>query len=188
MNERDYCIINGHVSGQSVNGAVPYGMHKATKKRVNYINKSPHPDPDYAKPGDSGMDLRAWITPSDHPVIDGVPTITLMPLERVLIHTGIYFELDEGCEIQVRPKSGRALKEGLSILNTPGTVDNQYLGECCVIAVNLSNNVITIKDGEKVAQAVVCPVYYKERVELNKVGMFESETERGSGGFGHTGI
>lgn len=158
------------------------------KPKINFINKSPHPDPDYAKPGDSGMDLRAWITPSDHPVIDGVPTITLMPLERALIHTGVYFELDEGCEIQVRPKSGRALKEGLGVLNTPGTIDNQYLGECCVIAVNLSNVIITIKDGEKVAQAVVCPVYYKERVELNKVDMFESETERGSGGFGHTGI
>ena len=180
------------------------------KPKINFINKSPHPDPDYAKPGDSGMDIRAWIMAEEgHPENTNVPLdnpgcrpfvtidtengayrygIKLKPLERVLIHTGIYFELDEGCEIQVRPKSGRALKEGITVLNTPGTIDNQYQGECCVIVVNLSNKDVEIMDGEKIAQAVVCPVYYKERVELNKVDMFESETERGSGGFGHTGI
>lgn len=157
-------------------------------RNINFINVSPHPDPDYAKPGDSGMDLRAWIKPEEGTVVDGVPQITLKPLERRLIHTGIYYDLDLYCEIQVRPKSGRALKEGLSVLNTPGTVDNQYQGECCVIAVNLSNDDIIIKDGEKIAQAVVCPVYYKERVVLNKVDKFFTKTERGSGGFGHTGI
>ena len=178
--------------------------------KVCFINKSPNPDPDYAKPGDSGMDLRAWIMVEEgHPENTNVPLdnpgcrpfvtidtengayrygIKLKPLERVLIHTGIYFSMDKFCEIQVRPKSGRALKEGITVLNTPGTVDNQYQGECCVIVANLSNKDVEIMDGEKIAQAVVCPVYYNELVTLNKVDEFDNETERGSGGFGHTGI
>lgn len=157
-------------------------------RHIKFINLSPNPDPDYAKPGDSGMDLRAWIKPEEGIVVDGVPQITLKPLERRLIHTGNYFDLDYFCELQVRPKSGRALKEGLSVLNTPGTVDNGYQGECCVIAVNLSNEDLVIKDGEKVAQAVVCPVHYREFVIMHKVDKFPNKTDRGSGGFGHTGI
>ena len=158
---------------------------------IKMANKSPHPDPSYATSCDSGMDLRAWITKPDIPFLatsDFDNKILLKPLERQLIHTGIYVELPFGFEIQVRPKSGQALKRGLVVLNTPGTVDKNYRGEICVIAINLSNEDIIIEDGEKIAQMVVCPVAHESMVVVIKVDEVSQDTERADGGFGHTGI
>lgn len=168
--------------------------YKFTPPIIKMANKSPHPDPSYATSCDSGMDLRAWIELTEEEKylnkefnygLKG--KITLKPLERQLIHTGIYVELPFGFEIQVRPKSGQALKRGLVVLNTPGTVDKNYRGEICVIAVNLSNANITIEDGEKIAQMVVCPVAHESMVTITKVDEVSQDTERGEGGFGHTG-
>ena len=120
--------------------------------KLKICNKSPHENPSYDKPGDSGMDLRDWITKDEHTLnsYDGTfIALQLKPLERRLIHTGIYVEIPYGYEIQVRPKSGQALKKGLIVLNTPGTVDVNYRGEICVIVINLSFDTIIIEDGEK---------------------------------------
>lgn len=158
-------------------------------------NKSPHPDPSYATSCDSGMDLRAWIEETEtekylnEEFNSGIkPSVTLQPLERKLIHTGIYMEIPFGFEIQVRPKSGQALKRGLVVLNTPGTVDKNYRGEICVIVINLSNEPITIEDGEKIAQMVICPVCHESMGLVIKVDDINQDTERGDGGFGHTGV
>lgn len=163
--------------------------------KLKICNKSPHENPSYAKPGDSGMDLRAWITPTDNPQFgqcDGknppVYGLTLKPLERVLIHTGIYLEIPVGYEVQVRPKSGQALKKGITVLNTPGTADSSYRGEICVIVVNLSNQNVNIENGEKIAQMVLCPVQHEGMVDIEIVDEISTDTERGVGGFGHTGI
>ena len=165
--------------------------YKFTLPVIKMANKSPHPDPSYATSCDSGMDLRAWISiPEDVNFVssDYWPLRTVLkPLERRLIHTGIYVELPFGFEIQVRPKSGQALKKGLVVLNTPGTVDKNYRGEICVIAINLSNEDITIEDGEKIAQMVVCPVAHESMVLVINVDEVSQDTERADGGFGHTG-
>lgn len=150
------------------------------KPQLKICNKSPHENPSYAKAGDSGMDLRAWVT-NDAPIV-------LKPLERTLIHTGIYAEIPYGYEIQVRPKSGQALKKGLVVLNTPGTVDVNYRGEICVIAINLSNEEIIIKDGEKIAQMVLVPVCHEGMCDIKYVDEISEDTDRGANGFGHTGI
>lgn len=164
--------------------AAPAGKHHVVcskdMKEIRFCNMSGNKDPMYEHPdGDSGFDLRAWIE-------DGKP-IVLKPLERALVHTGIRIDVPEDCEIQVRPKSGRALKEGLSVLNTPGTVDENYYGEVCVIAVNLSNEDIVINPGDKVAQAVLCPVFGSGHVCLTKVDEIAETGTRGSKGFGSTG-
>lgn len=173
--------------------------------KLKICNKSPHENPSYAKPGDSGMDLRAWIkydasdpketnvpcTAGCRPWFDAqkqVYGIALKPLERVLIHTGIYVEIPYGFEIQVRPKSGQALKKGITVLNTPGTVDVNYRGEICVIVANLSNDSVDIEDGEKIAQMVLCPVQHEGMVDIEIVDEISTDTERGVGGFGHTGV
>lgn len=160
--------------------------------KLKICNKSPHENPSYSKAGDSGMDLRAWITiPEEVQFVssDYWPLRTVLkPLERKLIHTGIYVEIPYGYEIQVRPKSGQALKKGLVVLNTPGTVDVNYRGEICVIAINLSNEEIIIEDGEKIAQMVVCPVQHEGLVDVEIVDEISTDTERGTGGFGHTGV
>jgi len=153
--------------------------------KLKICNKSPHENPSYAKPGDSGMDLRAWIEPTENKIFH---SITLKPLERRLIHTGIYVEIPEGYEIQVRPKSGQALKKGITVLNSPGTVDVNFRGEICVIINNLSNDNVTIEDGEKIAQMVMCPVQHEGLVSIEYVDEISTDTERGAGGFGHTGI
>ena len=172
--------------------------------KLKICNKSPHENPSYAKPGDSGMDLRAWIkydaysseetnvpcTAGCRPWLskDGDKYgIALKPLERVLIHTGIYLEIPEGYEVQVRPKSGQALKKGITVLNTPGTADSRYRGEICVIVINLSNDSVDIEDGEKIAQMVLCPVQHEGLVDTEYVDEISTDTERGAGGFGHTG-
>lgn len=154
-----------------------------TIKNLIFVNKSPHEDPEYAHITDSGMDLRAWIKNDD-----GSDYIELGPLQRAIIHTGIYFNIPFNCEIQVRPKSGRALKEGITVLNTPGTVDMGYRNEVCVIVINLSDQTVRIEDGQKIAQAVLAPVYIGRMVNLVKVDEISQKTDRGLGGFGSTGI
>lgn len=142
--------------------------------QVRIVNLSGHPLPEYATPQSAGLDLRANL---------GEP-ITLAPMERVLVPTGLYIALPEGYEAQVRPRSGLALKHGITVLNTPGTVDADYRGELRVILVNLSNEPFVINDGERIAQMVVSK---HEQVRWQPVESLD-ETERGAGGFGHTGL
>ena len=140
---------------------------------IRIINRSHHPLPAYATALSAGMDLRANL---DTP-------ITLRPLERCLVPTGLFISLPHGYEAQVRPRSGLALKKGITVLNTPGTIDADYRGEIGVILVNLSNEDFVINDGERIAQMVVAR---HETVEWEAVETLD-ETERGAGGFGHTG-
>ncbi|MBE6188672.1 MAG: dUTP diphosphatase [Alistipes sp.] len=141
--------------------------------KVNVINRSGMALPEYATPLSAGMDLRAAIESS----------ITLAPLERAMVPTGLYIALPEGYEMQVRPRSGLAAKHGITVLNSPGTIDADYRGEIKVILVNLSNTPFEIVPGERIAQAVVAK---HERVEWQEVESLE-QTERGTGGFGSTG-
>ena len=141
---------------------------------VKIINKSHHPLPQYATPLSAGMDLRANI---DSP-------ITLAPLARTLEPTGLYMALPAGYEAQVRPRSGLALKKGITVLNTPGTIDADYRGEICVILVNLSSEPFVINDGERIAQMVIAKHEQPALVEVTTL----DETERGAGGFGHSGM
>ncbi len=141
---------------------------------VKIINKSKHEMPRYATELSAGMDLRANI---DEPV-------KLGSLERAIVPTGIYIALPEGYEAQIRPRSGLAAKHGLTVLNTPGTIDADYRGEIKVILVNLSSEPFIIEDGERICQMVVAK---HERVEWKEVETLD-ETERGAGGFGHTGV
>lgn len=141
--------------------------------KVKVINRSHHPLPEYATTASAGLDLRANL---DSPV-------TLQPLERKLIPTGLYIALPEGCEAQIRPRSGLALKHGISLLNTPGTIDADYRGEIGVILVNISNEPFEVRDGERIAQMVISRY---EQVEWEPAESLDA-TERGAGGFGHTG-
>ena len=140
---------------------------------IKIINKSNHPLPSYETMASAGMDLRANI--------DG--PITLKPLERAVIKTGLFMELPIGYEAQIRPRSGLAAKKGISVLNAPGTIDADYRGEIGVILVNLSNENFTLENGERIAQMVITK---HERAEWNEVVEL-SETSRGAGGFGSTG-
>tara|TARA_B100000767_G_C19515075_1_gene430046 strand:+ start:264 stop:695 length:432 start_codon:yes stop_codon:yes gene_type:complete len=141
---------------------------------VQIINKSKHATPNYETEGSAGMDLRANIE----------ETITLKPLERAIIKTGLFIALPIGFEAQVRPRSGLAAKKGITVLNSPGTVDADYRGEIGVILVNLSNEEFIINDGERIAQLIIAK---HERVNWKEVDVL-SETERGAGGFGSTGV
>jgi len=141
---------------------------------VQIINKSKHVTPNYETASSAGMDLRANIEES----------ITLKPLERTIIKTGLFIALPIGFEAQVRPRSGLAVKKGITVLNSPGTVDADYRGEIGVILVNLSNEDFVINDGERIAQLVIAK---HERVVWQEVTVLD-ETERGSGGFGSTGV
>ena len=141
--------------------------------KVQIINQSKHPLPQYATEQSAGVDLRANL---DEPVV-------LKPLERCLIPTGLYISLPKGFEAQVRPRSGLAIKHGIGVLNSPGTIDADYRGEIRVILVNLSSEPFTIQDGERIAQMVIAR---HEQVEWEQVDVLD-ETERGAGGFGHTG-
>ena len=141
--------------------------------KVQIINKSKHPLPAYATEQSAGMDLRANL---DMPIV-------LKPLQRCLVPTGLFMGLPKGFEAQVRPRSGLAIKKGISVLNSPGTIDADYRGEVCVILVNLSSEDFVIEDGERIAQMVIAR---HEQAEWEEVDVLE-ETERGSGGFGHTG-
>ncbi len=142
--------------------------------KINIINRSHHALPAYATSQSAGMDLRANLTES----------ITLRPLERRLIPTGLFMALPEGYEAQVRPRSGLALKHGITVLNTPGTIDADYRGELGVVLVNLSDQEFTIADGERIAQMVIARC---EQAELVSVDVLD-DTERGAGGYGHTGV
>lgn len=140
---------------------------------VQIINKSKHPLPAYATSASAGMDLRANL---DAPIVLG-------PLQRCLVPTGLFMALPAGFEAQVRPRSGLAIKKGITVLNTPGTIDADYRGEVCVILVNLSAEEFVIEDGERIAQMVIAR---HEQVEWEAVEVLD-ETERGAGGFGHSG-
>ena len=143
---------------------------------TKFTNSSDNSDPEYSKVGDSGFDLRAYLKES----------VTLKPLERKLIPTGLKFELPPNTELQVRPRSGMALKHGISVLNTPGTVDEGYRWDVGVIAVNLSNEDYTIEPGERIAQGVIMNVIGQNISTLTKTNSL-TDTERGEGGFGSTG-
>ena len=143
------------------------------KVKVKIINKSSNALPEYATPLSAGMDLRANISES----------IILQPLERRRIPTGIFLQLPEGYECQIRPRSGLALKHGITVLNSPGTIDADYRGEVCVILANMSSQPFTIEKGERICQMVVAR---HASVDWEEVDVLD-ETERGAGGFGHTG-
>lgn len=140
---------------------------------VKVINKSNNPLPEYSTSQSAGMDLRAFIT---EPVILGV-------IDRALIPTGLYIEMPDGYEAQVRPRSGLAIKHGITVINSPGTIDADYRGEICVELVNLSNTPFTVEPGERIAQLVFSKYEQAKFIEVKEL----SETERGEGGFGHTG-
>lgn len=140
---------------------------------IKIINQSNHPVPNYSTKDSAGMDIRANIA----------DPINLKPLERTLVKTGLFIELPSGFEAQIRPRSGMALKKGLTVLNTPGTIDADYRGEIGVILINLSNEEQEINNGDRIAQMVIAKV---EQPILNEVTIL-NESERGSGGFGSTG-
>ena len=140
---------------------------------VKIINQSNNPLPTYATEGSSGMDVRAFIN----------ETITLQPLERALIPTGLFIELPQGFEAQIRPRSGLAIKQGITCLNTPGTVDADYRGEIKIILINLSNEIQSVHNGDRIAQMVIQKV---EKIDWS-VSVELEQTERNAGGFGSTG-
>ncbi|NSW45909.1 MAG: dUTP diphosphatase [Bacteroidales bacterium] len=141
--------------------------------QIKIVNKSKHPNPEYSTSLSAGMDLRANIDKS----------IILKPLERALIPTGLFIELPEGFEAQIRPRSGLALKKGITVLNTPGTIDADYRGEIGVILINLSNEEFVVNDGDRICQMIISK---HETIQWQNVE-FLQETVRGEGGFGHTG-
>lgn len=142
--------------------------------KVLIVNKSKHQLPQYATAGSAGLDLRANIS----------EPVTIKPLQRVLIPTGISMALPLGYEAQVRPRSGLALKHGITVLNTPGTIDSDYRGEVGVILVNLSDTDFVVNDGDRICQMVIAKHEIAEIVEVETL----DETERSTGGFGHSGI
>lgn len=141
--------------------------------KIRIVNKSTHPLPAYETAHSAGMDLRAFTT----------GPVTLKPMERKLIPTGLYIELPEGYEAQVRPRSGLALKHGITVLNSPGTIDADYRGEIGVILINFSDNEFTINDGDRIAQMIVSGHARAKLIESDSI----NNTERGEGGFGHSG-
>jgi len=142
--------------------------------QVKITNKSKHDLPKYETAGSSGMDIRANID----------EVVTVNPFQRALIKTGLFLEMDPSIECQIRPRSGLALKKGLTVLNTPGTVDADYRGEIGVILINLSEEEVVIEDGERIAQMVFCPI---QKVTLTEVTEL-TDSARGAGGFGSTGL
>ena len=142
--------------------------------KIKIINQSQHPLPNYETLGSAGMDIRANLNES----------ITLNPLERTIVKTGLFIELPIGYEAQVRPRSGLAAKKGITVLNSPGTVDADYRGEIGVILVNLSNEPFVIENGERIAQLIIAQHERAEWIEVETL----SETSRGAGGFGSTGV
>lgn len=141
--------------------------------KIKIINMSDNPLPAYETPGSAGMDVRAALT----------EPISLKPLQRAMIPTGLFIELPKGYEAQIRPRSGLAIRKGLSLLNTPGTIDSDYRGEIKVIMINLSNETAQVHHGERIAQMIINKYEQAKFEEVDEL----SETERGEGGFGHTG-
>ncbi len=142
--------------------------------KVKIINKSKHALPAYSTESSAGMDVRANLS----------EPITLNPLQRILVPTGLFIELPQGYECQLRPRSGLALKHGITLVNTPGTIDADYRGEIGVILINLSDAPFVINDGERICQMVINRYTVAEWIEVEQL----DETERGAGGFGHTGV
>jgi dUTP pyrophosphatase len=143
--------------------------------KIRIINTSKHPLPKYSTPYSAGVDLCANLAETG--------PITLLPFERQLIPTGLFIELPAGYEAQIRPRSGLAIKHGITVLNSPGTIDADYRGEIRVILINLSHELFVINDGERICQMVIAEHQQAEWIEVDIL----SETERGDGGFGHTG-
>lgn len=141
--------------------------------KIKIINKSKHQLPEYATPASAGLDIRANIN----------EPITLAPFERALVKTGLFIDLPIGYEAQVRPRSGLALKHGITVLNTPGTIDSDYRGEIGVVLINFSKENFIINDGERIAQLVIAKHEQAELVEVEEL----DETERGDGAYGHSG-
>ena len=142
--------------------------------KVKIINQSNNSLPEYKTAGSSGMDVRAYLNEE----------VKIKPLERVLIKTGLFLEMETGMECQVRPRSGLALKQGITVLNTPGTIDADYRGEVGVILINLSSETVSVENGDRIAQLVFSKTEWVEWSSVKEA----SETKRGEGGFGSTGI
>ena len=142
--------------------------------KIKIINQSNNPLPTYETPNSAGMDLRAYL-PDGH--------ITLEPMQRRLVPTGLFMEIPEGYEGQVRPRSGLAIKSGITVLNSPGTIDADYRGQVCVILINLSDQPFAVNSGDRIAQLVIARCEQADIVQVETL----TETERGAGGFGHTG-
>lgn len=141
--------------------------------KIKVVNKSKHPLPEYSTEHSAGMDLRANI--------DG--EIVIEPMHRVLIKTGLFIELPEGYEAQIRPRSGLAVNKGITVLNSPGTIDADYRGEICVILINLSDEKFIVRDGDRICQMIIAKHERGEWISVDSL----MESNRGSGGFGHTG-
>jgi dUTP pyrophosphatase len=148
------------------------------KIKIKYINKSDNENPVYAKEGDSGFDLRANLS----------EPVTLKPLERKLIDTGLVFELPKGFDMEVRSRSGLALKNGIMVLNSPGTIDLSYRGNIGVILINLGNEDFTVNNGDRIAQGLIRWSLTNNNIELLEVEEISEDTNRGANGFGHSGI
>ncbi len=140
---------------------------------IEIINKSPHPLPAYASTGSAGLDIKAWLTDA----------VEIKPMERLLISTGLYLALPQGYEAQIRPRSGMAIKKGITMVNAPGTIDSDYRGELKIAIINLSTETQTIEDGDRIAQMIIAR---HEQVEWRQVSEL-AITERGQGGFGSSG-
>ena len=153
-------------------------MEDSYKLKLGFKNESTNPDPEYATSGSSGFDLRANLPVS----------MTIQAGKRAIIPTGIYLEIPDNYEVQIRPRSGLAAKNGVTVLNTPGTIDADYRGEIKVILINLGDEDFTINHGDRIAQGVFASVLSKTYVNLAKLSNISTNTERGSGGFGSTGI
>jgi len=141
--------------------------------KIRIVNKSKHPLPAYSTEASAGMDLRADIEND----------IVMEPGQRKLVKTGLFVEIPSGYEAQIRPRSGLAISKGITVLNSPGTIDSDYRGEICVILVNLSDEKFVIKDGERICQMIIAKHEKADWIQVENI----NETERGSGGFGHTG-
>ena len=147
------------------------------KTKMLFVNKSNNQDPEYATEGSSGFDLRADLS----------EPITIKPTKRAIVPTGLFFEIPDNFEIQVRPRSGLAAKNGVTVLNTPGTIDADYRGEIKIILINLGEEDFVVNNGDRIAQAVIATVSAKNIISLLKTNEISNNTERGSGGFGSTG-
>ena len=153
-------------------------MNEFYKLRLVFSNKSNNEDPQYATEGSSGFDLRANLS---EPLVIKIG-------KRAIVPTGLFFELPENFEMQIRPRSGLAAKNGVTVLNTPGTIDNDYRGEIKVILINLGEEDFTINNGDRIAQGVLAPVYGKDIINFVKVSEVSTDTTRSAGGFGSTGV
>lgn len=184
MQQRIFDIINPEVDYTQEDFENEFGSLDApnydfiNKVQFNFVNKSTNPNPEYATEGSSGLDLRANL---EEPMVLNVG-------KRAIIPTGLFFEIPPHFEIQIRPRSGLAAKNGVTVLNTPGTVDADYRGEIKVILINLGEEPFTINHGDRIAQAVIASVIGKNVILLNQVSEISDNTQRSSGGFGSTGI